>query len=72
MPITFSEWSLVTGSLVKRRDYYFASLTAENQRNDLFSLNENLKSDTGEDVFIPITEKVYEPTHYLKITSVDS
>ena len=66
-PITFSEWALVTGSTIKRRDYYFETLTNDVKKDDLFSVSENLKSDTGMDVFIPHPVKSYPATHFLRI-----
>jgi hypothetical protein len=66
-PITFSEWSLVIGSTIKRRDYYFETLTNNMKKDDLFSVSENLKSDTGADVFIPHPVKSYPATHFLRI-----
>ena len=66
-PITFSEWSLVTGSTIKRRDYYFETLTNDMKKDDLFSVSENLKSDTGVDVFIPRPVKSHPATHFLRI-----
>ena len=67
-PITFSEWSIVTGNTIKRRDYYFETLTNDMEKDDLFSLSENLKSDTGMAVFIPHPVKSYPATHFLRIT----
>ena len=66
-PITFSEWSLVMGSTIKRRDYYFEALTNDIKKDDLFSVSENLTSDTGMDVFIPHPVKSYPATHFLRI-----
>jgi hypothetical protein len=68
-PITFSEWSIVTSSMVKRRDYYFETLSDTDKRKkvDLFSSNDALKSDIGKEVFIPHPVKTYSTTHFLKI-----
>lgn len=54
-PIVFSEWSLVTGDKVNRRDFSFVSLL------DNFSGNgePNLFSDLGDDAFIPTPVKTY-------------
>lgn len=61
-PITFSEWSLVKGSLIKRRDFTFHGLLshAHTKEKPLFS-------DLGEDVFIPTPVKEYPLIHYLKV-----
>lgn len=65
-PIVFSEWSLVNGSMLKRRDFTFYGLL---EHEDLKELP--LFSDLGEDVFIPRPEKEYPPTHYLKVADVE-
>lgn len=61
-PIVFSEWSLVNGSMVKRRDFEF---------HELFSFagmrGEPLFSDLGEEAFFPEPVKDYPLTHYLKL-----
>ena len=67
IPITFSEWAMPFGSMIKRRDYYFETLTNDMKKDDLFSVSENLKSDTGVDVFIPHPVKSYPATHFLRI-----
>ena len=67
IPITFSEWAMPFGSMIKRRDYYFETLTNDMKKDDLFSVSENLKSDTGMDVFIPHPVKSYPATHFLRI-----
>lgn len=67
-PITFSEWSF-HGSMVKRRDFTFSSLLPEYQpkQRDLFSQDSALKSDLGEDVFLPTETRSYPSAHFLKI-----
>ena len=60
--IVFSEWSLVQGSLLKRRDFTFHGLLAHEGVREL-----PLFSDLGEDVFIPMPEKEYPPMHFLEI-----
>ncbi len=61
-PIVFSEWSPVTGSMLKRRDYTFHGLLAHAAIKEM-----PLFSDLGEDVFIPSPDKEYPPTHFLKV-----
>lgn len=61
-PIVFSEWSLVNGSMVKRRDFEFHELLsfAGMKGKPLFS-------DLGEEAFFPEPVKDYPLTHYLKL-----
>ncbi len=61
-PIVFPEWSLVNGSMLKRRDFTFHGLLEHEGMKEL-----PLFSDLGEDVFIPTPEKEYPPVHFLKI-----
>ena len=61
-PIVFSEWSLVNGSMLKRRDFTFHRLLAHEAAKEM-----PLFSDLGEDVFIPMPEKEYAPIHFLKV-----
>lgn len=64
-PIVFSEWSLVNGSMVKRRDFEFHELLsyAGMKGKPLFS-------DLGEEVFFPEPVRNYPPTQYLKLADV--
>lgn len=61
-PIVFSEWSPVTGNLLKRRDFTFHSLLEREATGGAV-----LCSDLGEDVFIPMPETEYPLTHFLEI-----
>ena len=65
-PIVFSEWSLVNGSMLKRRDFTFHGLLAHEAIKEM-----PLFSDLGEDVFIPTPEKEYPLTHFLKVADAD-
>ena len=56
VPIVFSEWSAVNGSMLKRRDFTFHGLLAHEGMKEL-----PLFSDLGDDVFIPTPEKGYSP-----------
>lgn len=60
--IVFSEWSLVNGSMLKRRDFTFHGLLTHEGMKEL-----PLFSDLGEDVFIPTPEREYPPVHFLEI-----
>jgi len=61
-PIVFSEWSLVNGSLLKRRDFAFHELVNHGSMREL-----PLFSDQGEEVFIPEPVKDYPPVHFLEV-----
>jgi hypothetical protein len=64
MPITFSEWSAVNGSMLKRRDFQLDKLL-ENVEFDDSEIN--LFSDNKEPVFIPHPIAEFPLTHFLKI-----
>jgi hypothetical protein len=66
-PIVFSEWSLIMGGMVKRRDFSFYELLYQSENNSM-----PLFSDAEEDVFIPEPEKEFPPVHYLKIWEMES
>ncbi|WP_298977604.1 DNA methyltransferase, partial [uncultured Thermosynechococcus sp.] len=61
-PIIFAEWSLVNGSLLKRRDFAFHEMVQQASLREL-----PLFSDLGEEVFIPEPVKDYPPVHFLEI-----
>ncbi|MBP7049560.1 MAG: SAM-dependent DNA methyltransferase [Phycisphaerae bacterium] len=61
-PIVFSEWSLVNGSMVKRRDFEFHALLSF-----AGTKGEPLFSDLGEEAFFPEPIRDYPLTHYLKL-----
>jgi hypothetical protein len=63
-PITFSEWSAVNGSMLKRRDFQLDKLL-ENVEFDDSEIN--LFSDNKEPVFIPQPVAEFPLTHFLKI-----
>lgn len=60
--IVFSEWALVNGSMVKRRDFEFHELLSFAGMK-----GEPLFSDLGEEAFFPEPVKDYPLTHYLKL-----
>ncbi len=65
-PIIFSEWSLVRGSMIKRRDFSFEELMPSNHLNvDLFRRAEI--SDLGTPAFIPTPVKEYPLAHFLSL-----
>jgi hypothetical protein len=62
--IVFTEWSPVNGSLLKRREFSFHELLAQESNKDL-----PLFSDRGDEVFIPTAENEYPPVHFLKLAN---
>lgn len=62
--IVFTEWSPVNGSLLKRREFSFHELLAQESNKDL-----PLFSDRGDEVFIPTAEKEYPPVHFLELAN---
>lgn len=72
-PIIFSEWSLTTGSMLKRRDFTFHELLSEKRATKRSLLDEEpLVSDQGEAVFIPDPVRDFPPTHFLEVADVNS
>jgi hypothetical protein len=66
-PIVFSEWSLLMGGMVKRRDFSFFEILYQSGNNSM-----PLFSDTGEDICIPEPEKEFPPVHYLGIGDMEA
>ncbi len=62
-PIIFSEWSLVSGGMLKRRDFTFEELL-----NCSPIEGTNLFSDLGENAFIPRPLNDFPPVHFLEVT----
>jgi len=60
-PIVFSEWSFISSSMVKRKDYTLANLIEYRPFE-----SDTLFSDTGEEVVIPKTIKEYPLVHFLE------
>ncbi|MBP6860185.1 MAG: SAM-dependent DNA methyltransferase [Candidatus Pacebacteria bacterium] len=66
MPIVFSEWSMVRGSMMKRRDFSFEELMPDSAAKvSLFKQAEI--SDLGTPAFIPTPVKEYPLTHFLSL-----
>jgi hypothetical protein len=63
--IVFSEWTLINGSMMKRRDFTFHSLLTHEDLKEL-----SLFSDLDEDIFIPAPEKEYPPAYFWEICHV--
>jgi hypothetical protein len=69
-PITFSEWSLVMGTRMKRRDFtYQGLLNYEDliENAPIFSM----MSDMGGEVFLPDPKKEFPLTHFLEVASAE-
>ncbi len=69
--IIFSEWALVNGGMIKRRDFQFLDLAEFDSRTpSLFSIREI--SDTGETVLSPRPVKEFPLVHYLSLNYEDA
>lgn len=64
-PIVFSEWSVVNGTQLKRRDYVFRFLVEKTHQFSLFN-------DEGEAAAIDEPVKDYPLTHFLKLGEDDT
>ncbi len=71
-PITFSEWSLVNGSMIKRRDFTMSLLinSYQSAQMDLFP-EPDLFADFDEEEFVPKPTKEYPLQHFLKLGDDD-
>ena len=64
--IIFSEWSLVKGSMLKRRDFTFQELLEHASWIEL-----PMFSDIGGEAFVPKPVKEYPLIHYLRVADVE-
>ncbi|MBD3822392.1 MAG: SAM-dependent DNA methyltransferase [Thiotrichales bacterium] len=64
--IVFSEWSLVGGSMLKRRDFTFHELLAHEAMKEQSSLFSSL----SEDLFVPTPTREYPLVHFLEVAHV--
>jgi len=70
--IIFSEWSIINGSLIKRRDFRFLALSSfYNPRTLPFDSVKEI-SDTGQEFFSPKPLKEFPLKHYLKLDYEDA
>lgn len=76
-PITFAEWSLVSGDLVKRRDFLLSELLDGNvERGQMLSLfgekNDAIswEFDKETQAFIPSAVREYPPVDYREVSRV--
>lgn len=63
-PIVFSEWSPVSGSQIKRRDFMFSFLVEKAHQFQLFS-------DEGEPAYLSEPIKEYPLTHFLEVAETE-
>ena len=67
-PIVFPEWSLVSGSKVKRRDFTFASLLDKAESQPTFDMVEDLiKNKNDPNRIVPTPVREYPMMNYLKV-----
>ena len=71
-PITFAEWSLVTGNLVKRRDFLLSELLETNvEKNEQVSMfgetNTPWQFDSETQSYIPAPVREYPPVDYREV-----
>lgn len=66
-PILFSQWSLATGSKIKRHDYTFEELIPVHTAKGSLFFDPSFKSDTNEAAFIPKPIKEHPLTHVLHL-----
>jgi hypothetical protein len=64
-PIVFSEWSVVNGNFIKRRDFVYRFLVEKSLQFSLFN-------DQGEVAAIDDPVKDYPLTHFLKLATYDA
>tara|TARA_B100000787_G_C16080046_1_gene244005 strand:- start:61 stop:714 length:654 start_codon:yes stop_codon:yes gene_type:complete len=67
IPITFSQWSSLGRSQIKRKDFSYKSMIDQSSLSEL-----PLFSDLGEEQYIPTPTKDYPPLHFLNISDVES
>lgn len=70
-PIIFAEWSLVTGSLLKRRDFWLDQLLEGHQEQMTLDM-QGWEYDEETDAFIPAPIQEYPLTDYRNVQEVDS
>lgn len=67
-PIVFPEWSLVSGSKVKRRDYTFASLLDKSEAQPTFDMIEDFDVDKDDpEKILPTPVREYPMRNYLEV-----
>lgn len=69
-PITFSEWNLVTGNAVKRRDYRLDELLDGHTQETTIFMNE-WEYDEEIKAFIPKPVREFPPTDYMRLNEYE-
>ena len=64
-PVVFSEWSLISSGMMKRKDFVFKFLVEKSMQTSLFN-------DEGEPAAIDEPIKEYPPIHYTKLYTFDN
>jgi hypothetical protein len=67
VPITFSQWSALGNSQIKRKDFCYKSMVDQASLSEL-----PLFSDLGEEQYIPTPTKDYPLIHFLNISDAQS
>lgn len=70
-PIVFSEWTLVSGSDIKRRDYTFSELLEANRGGQISIFQAAMQYDEQAQGFIPNPVKEYPLTHYGRLAEYE-
>jgi hypothetical protein len=70
-PIVFSEWSLVNGSMIKRRDYTLSGLIPGFLPSPGLFPEPDLFSDLGQEVFIPKPVREFPLIHFLRVADAE-
>ena len=66
-PIVFSEWSLVTGNMITRRDFTFRELLSRADQKELA-----LFAGADREAFIPEPVKEYPLIHFLRVAEANN
>jgi hypothetical protein len=63
-PIIFSDWTIITGSTVKRKDFIFSDLIEKSGHREMPLFSD---LDDNDEAFIPEPIKDYPPIHFLEL-----
>ena len=66
LPIVFSEWSITSGTMVKRTDFTFSNLLAYQPFD-----GDSLFSDLGDEVILPHPHQKFPLIHYMSIANAE-
>lgn len=65
-PIVFSEWSMVSGSMIKRRDYVFTEMVTYAETG-----KSSINSDIQKPAFLVNSVKEYPAIHFMKVNEYE-